>query len=142
MTRIDFYTHVAQPRHFACRAAQTVYRKGESLLIALPDEPALQAFSQALWSFGDVSFIPHCQWQQPEAGMTPIWLAAGEFPAAAAGRVLLNLSPDMPADPAAFSRILEVVGQDEASKAVARQRYRRYLDLGFDIHHHNMSDAA
>ncbi len=142
MTRIDFYTHVAQPRHFACRAAQTVYRKGEQLLIVLPDDASLQAFSLALWSFGDISFIPHCQWQQPEADMTPIWLAAGCFPEVAAGRVMLNLSPDMPADPADFSRILEVVGLDEASTAVARNRYRRYLDLGFDIHHHNMSDAA
>ncbi len=142
MTRIDFYTDVADARQFACRAAQTVYRKGELLLIVLPDEAALQQFSQALWSFGDVSFIPHCQWQQAEAAVTPIWLAAGEFPAGAGSRVLLNLSPQMPAEPAGFSRILEVVGQDEASKTVARSRYRRYLDLGFDIHHHNMSATA
>ena len=50
-------------------------------------------------------------------------------------------NPAFPDAPQRFPRILEVVGSDDASKATARQRYRRYLDSGFEIHHHNMSDA-
>lgn len=126
---------------FACRAAQTVYRKEERLLVVLPDDQALQAFSRALWSFGDTSFIAHCEWQAPEAPSSRIWLAT-HFDVPAGPTVLLNLGEKMPAKPATFSRILEVVSQDEASRAVARTRYRAYLDQGFDIHHHDMSDAA
>jgi DNA polymerase-3 subunit chi len=141
MTRIDFYTGVASVQAFACRAAQTVYRKEERLLVVLSDDQALQAFSRALWSFGDTAFIAHCQWQAAEAASSRIWLAT-DFEVPAGPTVLLNLGEKMPANPAAFSRILEVVSQEEGSKAVARTRYRRYLDLGFDIHHHDMSDAA
>lgn len=141
MTRIDFYTGVASVQAFACRAAQTVYRKEERLLVVLPDDQALQAFSRALWSFGDASFIAHCEWQAAEAPSSRIWLAT-HFDVPAGPTVLLNLGEKMPANPAVFSRILEVVSQDEASRAVARTRYRAYLDQGFDIHHHDMSDAA
>lgn len=141
MTRIDFYTAVANVQAFACRAAQTVYRKQETLLIVLDDERALADFSRALWSFGDTAFLAHSAWDAPEAASSRIWLAT-HFDIPQPATVLLNLSASQPARPAAFSRILEVVSPDEASKAQARLRYRRYLDLGFDIQHHDMSDAA
>lgn len=141
MTRIDFYTGVANGQAFACRAAQTVYRKEERLLVVLPDDQALQAFSRALWSFGDTSFLAHSRWDAEEAGQSRIWLST-HFDVPAGPTVLLNLGEAQPEDPARFARILEVVSQEEASKAVARRRYRRYLDLGFEIQHHDMSDAA
>ena len=141
MTRIDFYTDVAQQAGFACRAARTVYRKGERLLIVLPDQASLASFSAQLWRFGDTDFIPHCHAADAHAAETPIWLDTA-FDHALDGMVLLNLSPDFPDDLQRFARILEVVGQDDASKAIARQRYRRYLDCGFSIQHHNMSDAS
>lgn len=141
MTRIDFYTGVANAQAFACRAAQTVYRKEERLLVVLPDDQALQAFSRALWSFGDVSFIAHCHWEADEASQSRIWLST-HFDVPAGPTVLLNLGEQQADDPSRFARILEVVSQDEASKAIARRRYRRYLDLGFEIQHHDMSDAA
>lgn len=139
MTRIDFYTDVAAVLPFACKAARTVYRKGERLLIVLPDADTLRSFSAQLWAYGDTDFIPHCAADDALAAETPVLLAT-DF-AAAGELVLLNLSPLFPDAPQLFPRILEVVGDDERSKSVARQRYRRYLDSGFDIHHHNMSDA-
>lgn len=140
MTRIDFYTDVSALFPFACRAARTVYRKGERLLVVLPDAAALRSFSAQLWAFGDTEFIPHCEVNEAIADETPVLLAT-DFDGAADNMVLLNLSASFPAAPQNFPRILEVVGCDEQSKAIARQRYRRYLDSGFDIHHHNMSDA-
>lgn len=141
MTRIDFYTGVANVQAFACRAAQTVYRKQERLLVVLADATALQAFSRALWTYGDTSFVAHSRWDAEEAPQSRIWLAT-HFDVPPGPTVLLNLGELQPADPARFARILEVVSQDEASKAQARKRYRGYLDLGFEIQHHDMSDAA
>ncbi|MFN4236083.1 MAG: DNA polymerase III subunit chi [Vogesella sp.] len=141
MTRIDFYTGVGNVQAFACRAAQTVYRKQERLLVVLADDQALEAFSRALWSFGEGSFIAHSRWDAKEASASRIWLAT-HFDVPAAPTVMLNLGEAQAEDPSRFARILEVVSQDEAAKAVARQRYRRYLDLGFEIQHHDMSDAA
>lgn len=141
MTRIDFYTGVGNVQAFACRAAQTVYRKQERLLVVLDDDQALDAFSKALWSFGDTSFLAHSRWDAEEAGASRIWLAT-HFDVPDGPTVLLNLGVAQADHPARFARILEVVSQDEAAKAQARQRYRRYHDLGFEIQHHDMSDAA
>jgi DNA polymerase-3 subunit chi len=52
--------------------------------------------------------------------------------------VLLNLGPELPVEPAQFSRILEIVGT-EAALATARHRFKAYRALGYAIQHHDMS---
>lgn len=138
MTRIDFYTNVAQPQEFACKLAATVFRKQERLLVWLEDERALDTFSNRLWCLGDTQFIAHCRLDAAEAAQTPIWLTA-ELPPTLQHPVLLNLGVELPAAPQHFSRILEIVGTDEAALATARHRFKAYRTLGYEIHHHDMS---
>jgi DNA polymerase-3 subunit chi len=138
MTRIDFYTQVAEPEAFACRLVQTVFSKGERLLVWLADEPALASFSVRLWSFDDVAFVPHCRLDDVEAPQTPIWLT-DTLPAGASLPVLLNLAASVPERPEQYSRILEIVGCDESSLATARERFRAYRSSGFSVDHHDMS---
>ena len=138
MTRIDFYTNVAQPQEFACKLAATVFRKRERLLVWLEDERALDTFSNRLWCIGDTQFIAHCRLDAPEAAETPIWLTAS-LPAGLQHPVLLNLGPELPVEPAQFSRILEIVGTDEQALATARHRFKAYRALGYEIQHHDMS---
>jgi DNA polymerase-3 subunit chi len=140
MTRIDFYTQVDDAQGFACRLAQTVFRKGERLLILFDTRDELSAFSRRLWSLGDTLFVPHCAVGAAEAADTPIWLACGQAPAQAPS-VLLNLARELPDRYADFSRILEIVGRDDASLAVARERFRVYRAHGCAIEHHDMSHA-
>jgi len=141
MTRIDFYTNVADPQAFACRLAQTVYKKRERLFVWLADEAAVDAFSTRLWCLGDTVFVPHCRAGADEAPDTPIWLSS-RLPAGDLPEVLLNLGPSCPEPPDRFGRILEIVGRDEPSLAVARERFRRYRELGFFIEHHDMSHLS
>jgi DNA polymerase-3 subunit chi len=138
MTRIDFYTNVAQPQEFACKLAATVFRKQERLLVWLEDERALDTFSNRLWCISDTQFIAHCRLDAAEAAQTPIWLTA-TLPADLQHPVLLNLGPELPVEPAQFSRILEIVGTDEAALATARHRFKAYRALGYAIQHHDMS---
>jgi DNA polymerase III subunit chi len=139
MTKVDFYTGVRDPALFACRLSQTVFARGERLLVWLADEAALAGFSTRLWSFDDVAFVPHCKQGAPEAPQTPIWLASrpekGDLPP-----VLLNLTHEQPDVPEGFTRILEIVGTDETSLANARERFRVYRSMGFAIDHHDMSN--
>ncbi|SMF45447.1 DNA polymerase III, chi subunit [Pseudogulbenkiania subflava DSM 22618] len=138
MPRIDFYTNVADPQAFACRLAQTVFRKGERLLVWLADEGQLAGFSARLWSIADTQFVPHCQLDAGEAPETPIWLTT-RLPADLEHPVLLNLGPALPEHPEHFARILEIVGCDEASLATARERFRFYRAAAYEIEHHDMS---
>jgi DNA polymerase-3 subunit chi len=138
MTRIDFYTQVADPETFACRLVQTVYAKGQRLQVCLDDDAALSAFSVRLWSFDDVAFVPHCRSDDPHAGETPVWLTCHPFPASAPA-VLLNLAAALPEHPERYARILEIVGCDPSSLATARERFRAYRSSGFSVDHHDMS---
>ncbi|MEJ8674245.1 DNA polymerase III subunit chi [Chromobacterium amazonense] len=138
MSKIDFYTNVADPQEFACRLADTVQRKKERLLIWLDSERSLDVFSNRLWSFGDTRFVPHCRLEAAEAAETPVWLAA-TLPDDLAHPVLLNLGPNLPYAFERFTRILEIVGRDPASLATARERFRAYRERGCEIEHHDMS---
>ncbi|AXK40008.1 DNA polymerase III subunit chi [Crenobacter cavernae] len=140
MTRIDFYTEVDQPAVFACRLANTVYKKGERLTVWLADEEALASFSTRLWCLSDTLFVPHCHVDDALAAETPVLLAA-TLPHDAGG-VLLNLGPSYPDAPERFSRILEIVGRDEAALAAARDRFKAYRTRGFTIEHHDMSQRS
>ena len=138
MTRIDFYTQVGAPAQFACRLTQTVFTKGERLLVWLADEAELAAFSTRLWGFDDVAFVPHCRIDADLAPQTPIWLTS-QAPSGEMPHVLLNLSACVPDQPERFSRILEIVGCDDVSLATARERFKAYRSNGFSIDHHDMS---
>jgi DNA polymerase-3 subunit chi len=140
MTRIDFYTQVAAPELFACRLTQTVYAKGERLLVWLADEQALASFSVRLWSFDDVAFVPHCRTGDEVSPRTPVWLCDRLPEGDDVPSVLLNLSASAPEHPGRFSRILEIVGCDETSLAVARDRFKAYRSSGLTIDHHDMSN--
>ncbi len=137
MTRIDFYTKVADPAAFACRLAATVQRKGEQLFVLLPDEDALGRFSTRLWSVADTAFVPNCRFDAPEAAQTPVWLGLSAADGVSR-KVLLNLGDAALARPGEFERILEVIGVDDASLARARERFRQYRAAGFPIEHHDM----
>lgn len=139
MTKVDFYTKVANPQYFACRLVAKVYKQSQRLLVLLPDDGALTMFSARLWSVGDTEFIAHCRADAPEAPDTPIWLST-RADVAGAPEVLLNLSRDLP--PQGFARILEIVGNDDDALAVARERFRFYRGQEYQIDHHDMSRSS
>ena len=129
MTQIDFYHHVADPAGFACRLAATVIRHGERLTVLLADEAALAGFDTRLWSFPPQGFVPHVRLDDPLAAETPVLLTT----------VLLNLSLGEPANFTAYPRILEIVGEDDAQLARARDVARAYKRAGLDTTYHDMA---
>lgn len=137
MTQVDFYHHIANPSLFACRLAQTVYRRGKSLLIFLEDEAARTQFDEQLWTFQAGSFVPHCRAEAPIAAQTPILLSC--VPLESPPRVVLNLTAEPLPNPAHYTRILEIIGQDPDALARARTVARTYKAQGFDITYHDMA---
>ncbi len=135
MTRIDFHIHVGidiQWLNYACRLVRKVYAAGQPLCI-IADDPLLRAFDAQLWAFSALDFIPHCRAEDAHATVTPVILAT-HCSAASEHQILLNLGSDIPPDFARFTRLLEVVGSEEAQLCAARARYRFYRDRGYPIH--------
>jgi DNA polymerase-3 subunit chi len=131
VTRIDFYRYAEDKQLYACRLAAKASRSTR-VVVYSPDAAALERFDKALWSFQATGFTPHCHTRSPLAAETPIVLAdSGE--SLPHHDVLLNLADEWPPFFATFSRLLEIVGSDEADKELGRVRYVFYKKRGYDI---------
>ncbi len=73
--------------------------------------------------------------------MTPIILAA-TLEGVPHHQILVNLSPEAPAQFASFERLIEVVGAGEAERAAGRERYRFYRERGYPLTHHDIGQSA
>ena len=131
MTRIDFYRYADDKQHYACRLAAKASRSSK-VVVYSPDPQALERFDKALWTFQATGFVPHVRLESPLAGETPVVLATSGD-ALPHHDVLLNLGDEWPPFFATFDRLLEIVGADEADKALARKRYAFYQKRGYDI---------
>lgn len=132
MTRIDFYHYADDKLRVACRLAAKAYKRDNKVVVFAPDAQLLRRFDEALWTFQQTGFVPHCFAGTAVAAQTPIVLASsGE--ALPHHDVLLNLADEWPPFFASFERLLEIVTLDEGDKERARSRYVFYKKRGYEI---------
>lgn len=139
MTRVDFYVTQAggalARERLACRIAEKAVRLGHRLHIHAGDDEGLDALDALLWTFRDVSFLPHARLgADPEAAVTLDCEQAPEPPP----ELLINLAPDVPSFFSRFNRVAEIVSADPGVRAQGRVRFRFYRDRGYPLHHHDM----
>lgn len=144
MARVDFYVLESGPceaaEHFVCRLVGRVFAASERLWIRVTDEAAATALDTRLWTFDELSFIPHARPDDPVAGETPI-LIAPDLPDAGVPSVILNLSED-PVDTLPDGnavRLLEVVFGDPPGRARGRERWAHYQAAGHTLNVHKIN---
>ncbi len=132
MTRIDFYSHVADKLRTACMLSHKAMQAGVPMVVSFADEASLRAFDQLLWRYPGTGFVPHCRSTEPLAAQTPVLLhlPADPLPTHA---LLMSLHADIVPFFSRFERVIELVGLEDADKAQARERYRFYRDRGYDL---------
>lgn len=140
MTQIDFYTHVDDKWHTACRLAAKAYARGLRVAVLCPDAEAAQKVDRMLWTSSATGFIPHCHSTHTLAARTPITIAHedGEPPH---DEVLLNLRETWPPMFSRFQRLVEIVSMDDGDRASARDRFKFYRDRGYEIRSHDLSKS-
>ena len=143
MARIDFAFGAPDRLRTACAATRKRYLAGERVLAYCSDPQRLTAFDRMLWAFDPTSFIPHVGVDDPLAAVTPVVLSstspASWLQTRGAGDAapwVLNLDDGCVPDAGQFSRIMEIVSDDEADKHLARQRWRAYAAAGHDVRSH------
>jgi DNA polymerase-3 subunit chi len=137
VTAIDFYRYAPDKAKFACILASKAWGAGKRVCLITPDQVHAEALDRLLWTYQQLKFVPHCRKGTAVEAETPvIVLAAGEEPPH--HEVLINLTDTWPAPFATFERLLEIVGNDEADKARARERYRFYQSRGYAL---NVNDV-
>lgn len=136
MTRIDFYFNVEDKLRQVAELAELALARQRQLMIFLPDQPAAERLETVLWTCKPTSFLPHCRSRHPLAAETPI-LIDWEGSHLQHDDILINMTSEHPVFFTRFKGLIEVVGTTDTDRELARNRFRFYRDLGYDIRSHD-----
>lgn len=132
MPRVFIYHNASDKVGTLCRLLSKAAVQGKRVAVFSQSEAVLDAFDRHLWTFDQTSFVPHCRAGAALENQTPIILTQVCTPQPGLER-LCNLDSEAPSGIGAWLSLFEVVGQDEKDRALARDRFRLYKKLGYDI---------
>ncbi len=119
--------------NLACNLAASAWRVGKKVLIACETEQQALNLDEALWQREPDEFVPHNLSGEITQFATPIeisWLGKRN---AQRRDLLINLQTNVPDFVAGFNQVIDFVPQDETEKAQARERYKKYRQLGWQL---------
>ena len=141
MPRVDFYllSDESGMYKFACIMASKAWSAGNHVYMYTETEDTAKKLDDLLWTFRDISFVPHEIYNETENNEAPITIGFGDhFPNHS--QVMINLDYKIPEFAEKFSRIIEIVENNEKNKEIARQRYRQYKESKYELYNHNIDN--
>jgi DNA polymerase-3 subunit chi len=143
MAQVDFYIlpENGNQKYFACALIQKAWKQGNNIFVNTRSESEAAAFDDLLWTFKDISFLPHCLAANNNTENSPIVIGDdnqtnGQIPDHTT--IMLNLTDQMPQDTNKLKRILEIVAGSESERQQARKRYAEYRDQGHELNNHKI----
>lgn len=134
MTRIRFYTDVAEPQALIRQLAGQALARQRQVTVYVASQAEAQALSDCLWQSPPDGFLPNALADASHAGLTPVHLAW--LPEQIQqDDILLNCQPVQPLFFGRFRHLFEIVPQTDVEKVAARQRWAFYRDRGYEIQH-------
>lgn len=91
---------------------------------------------ELLWTYSDLSFIPHALVPSTELGLKVLIGHDHEPPEPC--EFLLNLSNEVPSFLNRFERMAEVLDQEETILVAGRKRYQIYRNQGYNLDYHQL----
>jgi DNA polymerase-3 subunit chi len=132
VTEIGFYHLTRTPLERALpKLLEKVLASGMRAVVITGSEERVAALDSALWTYEQLSFLPHGSARDGDAAEQPIWLTtADENPN---GAQVLVLTDGVASDRiAAFDRCLDMFdGRDPAQLEAARGRWRALKGAGY-----------
>ena len=143
MAQVDFYVlpENGKQKLFACALIQKAWKQGNNVFVNTRSETEAAALDDMLWTFKDISFLPHCLAADDNAENAPIVIGHnnqlnGEMPDHTT--IMINLTDQIPQDTSKVKRILEIVAGSESERQQARKRYAEYRDQGHQLNNHKI----
>lgn len=142
--KVDFYlltaASLADSRLFICRLLAKIYKQKQYKVYVYVDSAAnAQLLYDSLWTFNDISFVPH-QLYSEHAQMTAPIIIGTELPKGEYD-ILVNLTAEVLADCAGLSRILEIIPNDEELKTAGRKKYKDCLEKDHTLATHKIEQC-
>lgn len=139
MPQVDFY--ILSERHsserFLCQLTNKIWQQGHKVYIHTNHQEQAKQLNERLWTYSDISFLPHGLSDSSENSETPVTIGWDKN-ANDEQDVLINLNHTVPEFTGDFSRIVEIVGSDETTKQNARAHFREYRERGYELESHNI----
>lgn len=117
----------------ACELAASAWRLGKRVLIACETEAQALNIDEMLWARDPDSFVPHNLSGEVTQYATPIEVSWKGKRNAQRRDVLISLQNELPDLINSFSQVIDFVPVEETEKAQARERYKQYRQLGWQL---------
>ncbi|MBA2654266.1 MAG: DNA polymerase III subunit chi [Gammaproteobacteria bacterium] len=134
MLRIDFHilNHSKNDAfHYLAKLVEKVFLLKKPIFVFTSSFNESKVIDDLLWSFRANSFVPH-HIVEDMGEEAPILISHTKIPRVK--EVLINLTPSIPEFYGQFSRIIEMVYNDEQIKQANRLKYREYQKLECELH--------
>lgn len=125
--------------YLACDLAASAWRQGKKVLISCETEQQAFAIDDALWARNPDDFVPHNLSGESTPYPTPIEISWAGKRNAQRRDLLISLQRQIPDFVASFNQVIDFVPADESEKAIARERYKQYRQMGWQLTTENAS---
>ena len=144
MTQVDFHFNAPDKLPYVCRLLRKASGQGRRVGV-LADQETTHLLNQLLWNLNASDFVTHCLLSDsPSLLEHSSVIFASNWEDLSALRqldVFLNLNDLPPSKLDGIARLIEVVGPEERDKTSARQRWKHYSQLGFQINRYDLTSA-
>lgn len=134
MTRVIFYSNINDKQAALAVLVRKALAKNHLLTLFTENEQAAQPYRHALWQSDPTSFLPNVLATDELATETPV-VFDWQDKELCQDDILVNLTKQQLTIFSRFRQLVELVGTDEAEKALARERFKFYRDRGYEIKH-------
>ena len=140
MTRVSFYVGNSQSLQarlrLACKLVEKAHMQALNTYIHLDSHSSCQQLDELIWTYSDLSFIPHSMAPAQEDGVK-VQLGFDHEPMENCD-FLINLSNEVPEFFPRFVRLAEILDQDSEILQAGRTRYKFYRDRGYNMDYHQL----
>ncbi|MGR6981193.1 DNA polymerase III subunit chi [Testudinibacter sp. P27/CKL/0425] len=117
----------------ACDLAADAWRVGKRVLIACETEQQALLLDEALWQRDADQFVPHNVSGEITTYATPIEICWVGKRNSQRRDLLISLQHNVPDFVNSFNTVIDFVPTEEQQKMQARERYKHYRQLGFEL---------
>lgn len=117
----------------ACDLAAKAWRAGKRVLIACETEQQANNIDELLWAREPDDFVPHNLSGEATTYATPIEISWQGKRNAQRRDLLISLQSTIPDFINSFNQVIDFVPADETEKAQARERYKQYRQMGWQM---------
>jgi DNA polymerase III subunit chi len=123
---------------YACRLVEKAYSSKHSVYIHTTSFNDAQNFDTQLWTFRDVSFVPHSLYD-PNIESDELVLIGYDATPKIKADVLINLTPDVPKFYEQFNHIIELITNNDEERKTGRKRYQYYQQKSYKIETYDLA---